>query len=202
MALDTYTGLKDAIARWLRRSDLTTAIPDFITLAEKRFNRKLSLKIMETSVTGTTSGSSIAKPADLRELQRIVIYSGGREFELSYAPQKELSRFIGESRMPVCYAEQKKAYYLGPKPDSAYSYELFYVARVPALSDVATTNDLLTTAPDVYLYGSLLEAEPYLKNDSRIATWATAFQTAVDDIQGVNDQKQRSSLTVRSDVRL
>ena len=34
MALTTYTELKAAIADWLNRSDLTSQIPDFITLAE------------------------------------------------------------------------------------------------------------------------------------------------------------------------
>ena len=39
MALTTYTELKASIADFLNRDDLTTVIPDFITLAESQINR-------------------------------------------------------------------------------------------------------------------------------------------------------------------
>jgi hypothetical protein len=57
MALSTFTELKDAIADWLDRSDLTARIPDFIALAEARINRELRIRPMEVrSIMYTTSG--------------------------------------------------------------------------------------------------------------------------------------------------
>ena len=51
MALGTFTELKDAIADWLDRSDLTARIPDFIALAEARINRELRIRPMEVRST-------------------------------------------------------------------------------------------------------------------------------------------------------
>lgn len=44
--INDYATLKTAIASWLARADLTAAIPDFIQLAETRFNRELRVRQM------------------------------------------------------------------------------------------------------------------------------------------------------------
>ncbi len=36
MALSNYTDLKTAVASWMKRSDVTAKVPDYITLAEKK----------------------------------------------------------------------------------------------------------------------------------------------------------------------
>ena len=41
MALSNYTELKASIADFLNRDDLTSVIPDFITLAESQINRDI-----------------------------------------------------------------------------------------------------------------------------------------------------------------
>ena len=55
MALGTFTELKDAVADWLDRSDLTSRIPDFIALAEARLNRELRIRPMEVRSTMVTT---------------------------------------------------------------------------------------------------------------------------------------------------
>ena len=41
MAISTKSELHTAVTNWLNRSDLTSRIPEFITLAEASFNRNL-----------------------------------------------------------------------------------------------------------------------------------------------------------------
>lgn len=72
---------------------------------------------------------------------------------------------------------------LDPTPDAAYPITLAYVARIPALSDANPTNWVLQQAPQMYLYASLLEAEPFLANDARAALWGTAYQVALDGLR-------------------
>jgi hypothetical protein len=57
---------------------------------------------------------------------------------------------------------------------------------VTSLSDSVTTNWMLTANPDVYLYGALLEAQPYLQDDARIASWAQIFETVVNQVRYPN----------------
>ena len=79
---------------------------------------------------------------------------------------------------------------LGPVPASVYTMEMVYYAKIPALSDSATTNWCLTANPDLFLYGALMEAEPFLMNDQRTQLWATAFFKALEDVNS-RDAKDR-----------
>lgn len=204
MALTTYAGMQDAIARWLRRTDLAAAIPDFISLAEARLNRELRLRAMESTVSGTVSTENIAVPTDLVEFQRLVLYPTGREVELEYSPPKNMQKYRGLSALPFAFTTLNQQIYIAPVPDIAYSYTLFYIAKIPTLSATATTNFLLTQSPDIYLYASLLEAAPYLKDDARVALWAQAYDNSIKKVQTQDDQQQfpQGSLVVRSDIRL
>ena len=51
MAITTYTELKSAVANHLARTDLTSVIPDFISLAEARLSRELETRDQEKRAT-------------------------------------------------------------------------------------------------------------------------------------------------------
>jgi hypothetical protein len=54
------------------------------------------------------------------------------------------------------------------------------VARVEyGFTAVSTDDTILATAPDIYLYGALLEATPYLEHDERIRVWQQKFEEAL-----------------------
>jgi hypothetical protein len=77
---------------------------------------------------------------------------------------------------------------LVPSPAESYPAEIIYFeALIPLGADVAT-NSTLDAAPDLYLFGALVEAEPYLEHDERIATWKTKFESALADL---NDARER-----------
>src|SRR5690606_25300785 len=84
------------------------------------------------------------------------------------------------SGQPVYFSVLGTEMELLPTPNQEYDIGILYRANIPALSDANTANWLLTMAPDVYLYGALLEASPYLENDSRVALWGTAFRDSID----------------------
>jgi hypothetical protein len=51
---------------------------------------------------------------------------------------------------------------------------------------------MLTNHPDVYLYGSLKEAEAFIKNDPRIMTWKQQYEEAMSQVMAA-DQRSRWS---------
>jgi hypothetical protein len=67
-------------------------------------------------------------------------------------------------------------------PNEDFDVEIVYRANVPAITASNATNWLLTLAPDLYLYGALLEAAPYAKNDARIPVWASGFQSSIEQL--------------------
>jgi hypothetical protein len=86
---------------------------------------------------------------------------------------------------------------LGPKPDSVQTIEMLFYQTFQALSDSNPTNWVITNAPDVYLYGALLEAEPFLMNDARVQLWATAFRQSIADIQEQDNKDRHSGSALR-----
>ena len=80
MAIGTFAQLKTATANWLDRSDLTDRIPEFITLAEARFNRVLRIRDMETVST------AISTTAGTREYNLPTGFVQMKEFHLSTDP--------------------------------------------------------------------------------------------------------------------
>ena len=76
MALTTFAELKASIADWLNRSDLTTVIPDFITLAEHQMEREVRhYKMIERSNANLDSRYSQV-PSNWLETIRFTLNTG------------------------------------------------------------------------------------------------------------------------------
>ena len=193
MSLETYDELKVSLKNWVDRDDLDPFLGDFIKLAESRFNRLLRLRAMERrEKTNTVGGqSNYVLPND---------YLQGREFRLNTNPATSL-QYVTPEIFDACYkgpgvpkfytivADELK---LGPIPSDGQEMEMLFYARVPSLGSTRPTNWILLNAPDIYLYGSLLEAEAFLQNDPRIQLWKQGFDQAVTDLQ-LQDDKDRHS---------
>ena len=102
---------------------------------------------------------------------------------------------------PYYYAMTGAQFELYPIPDGTYASELLYFAKIPALSDSATTNWLLTNAPDAYLYGALIHSAPYLKDDARIQIWAGLYQSAIDNLNDSSNDARHSGTGLRLKIR-
>ena len=201
MAIGTFAQLKTAAANWLDRSDLTDRIPEFIALAEARFNRELRTRDMETVST------AISTVAGTREYSLPTGFVQMKEFHLSTDPLTPLAYITPEmmTRLWAGSAQAKPQVFtiiadnvrLGPGPDAVYTTSMLYYKTFTALSDSATTNDMLTNNPNVYLYGTLLEAEPFIMNDQRIQVWLGAFDRAVASIQNQDNKDRHSGSNLR-----
>ena len=182
MGLATYSDLKASVADWLHREDLSAAITDFVTLAEARINNELfcQQQITSTTLTTTAGVATVALPTDWLRLVRLAV--SGQYNALDFqSPTQFASMYAGTTTgIPVHYTIEDDSLVLGPTPSDAYSIALTYYAAVPALSDSATTNWLLTKWPNVYLFGALCESAPYTGDDSRLQMWEARFQQALN----------------------
>jgi hypothetical protein len=197
MALDTYAGLKTTIADYLNRDDLTSIIPSFITLAESKFNRKLRTRQMIKRATASIDTQYFAYPADWLQAKEFILNTSPitvLEFVTdAYGDQLKANNYITVGK-PNYYSISGTQIEVIPSPDATYTGELKYYAKITALSDSNTSNWLLAYAPDLYLYGALLEATPYLKDDERLGTWSQLYTSSLSDIE-VADQRASVSST-------
>ncbi len=181
MALDTYTGLVEAIGGWLNRgTTLDARIPDFIRLTESRLNKILDDPEMEVTSTATSSGQYLALPSDFGELRTIRIGN----YRLSQNTAADFSGFsTSVGGIPRVYSISDGQLAFAPIPATGSGVSITYIRRVPALTATAPTNWMLSLAPEVYLYGSLLAAEGYLMNDERLPMLKSAYEEAIGDLR-------------------
>ena len=196
MAFTSYTTLKTKIAEYLARTDLDAQIPDFIRLAEERLRRELRIRQMLKVATASTtaSDSTVSLPADFLAM---------KEMHLDTTPVSTLtfqttSNFFRNARVtdsgkPVHYTLLGSEFQFAPIPDSNYTLRMVYYYKPDLLSDSNPSNLFLANAPDLLLYGTLAEAEPYLMNDERLATWAQLYERGLQALRTSDDDSEYPS---------
>jgi hypothetical protein len=180
MALNTYTALCAAVEAWLARSDLTAQVPDFVTLAEAKLNRTIRTRQMEQRSTATAA-EYLALPTNFLELRNIKT-TGTPAYTLEQRAPFEMDALDdGTSGRPSRYCLLANQIRLAPVPDSTYTLEIDYWEALPPLSS-NSTNWLLDLAPDVYLYGALLEASAFMQDDARVPLWMDAYTRTINQL--------------------
>jgi hypothetical protein len=195
MALTTYTELKTSLADWLNRSDLTAVIPDFISLAEAQIERKLRTRQMIVRATATIDTEYGAVPGDFLETKSLKLNTNpvtSLQFETVDALDvMKATRYLSSGK-PQYFSIVGGQIRVLPVPDGSYTGELTYYAKLTKLSSTNASNWLLAQAPDVYLYGALLQAAPYLQDDARIQVWSGLYQAGLDELQIADDRGSTS----------
>jgi hypothetical protein len=196
--LSDYLGLKNAVSAYLNRPDLNAQIPAFIQQHEAKMNRELRVREMLTRVEATVGGRLIVLPIDFLSHYTLRLADDGRTYNrpLDYVGENEAAimqarQYNGHTRY---YTIEGNYFELIPAPVETSPVKLLmtYYAKVPALNETRTTNWLLAKSPDMYLVGSCLEAQTYLKDDARLQTWASLRGAILDNMHKESEQALRS----------
>ena len=187
MAITNYTDLQSTVADYLARSDLTSQIPLFIQLAENRLRRDLRIRQMLKVVTATTTAGdpTVSMPSDFLEMRDLHIDASPIHTLIYQNPSnffRNAKAGTGTAGYPNNYTAVGQEFQFAPIPDAAYTLKMIYYAAPTYLSSTNSSNAFLANCPDLLLYGALGEAEPYLMNDARIATWAQLYDRGVNSL--------------------
>jgi hypothetical protein len=196
MALDgTYAGLKASVADWLNRADLAAVVPDFVSLAEGQMNRRLRVRRMVATASAQVSAPYESLPADFAGALALTL-TDGRQLDFLTPDALAQKAFLHRpcAAEPTHYSVVGTQLQFYPAPDQAYTALLTYYRQIPPLAS-NPTNWLLILAPDVYLYGALTQAAPYLKDDSRIPVWGELFTAALADLKDADRESHATRLT-------
>ena len=188
MALATYSDLQTAItANWPNRTDLATIAPDIITVAEAALNQDSRVRSVQLRSI-TVSADNYDLPTDFKSL--VSLSHDGTSY---YGPiqivgigtlplMKIQSGKTGAPRYAAVAGTASPQLRFAPVPDAAYTLKMTYDAKLVKLSDTDTTNWILTTHPNIYLYACLIEMERYLLEDDRAPMWQAALEMALDKL--------------------
>ncbi len=191
MSLASYTDLTGAVASWLHRSDLNSQVPDFISLAESRINNDLRHRAMETSTASTIASGVIAVPTNYIELKDAYVSSTSPYANLDrktaeWVYENYPNRTAGGDA-PKFIAREGSNFIFGPFPTDGLVVTLVYYNRFAPLS--SSVNSVFTAYPGLWLYGSLIEAAPYLKDDKRLPLWEQKFSQLFTLVQKESDDE-------------
>jgi hypothetical protein len=204
MSIANYNDLLVAAANWLARDDLASRIPEFVALGEAACNRDFRVRAMEQrALASTVAGQAhYTWPSDMLEIRYIKV-AGDPPTVLTYLNPEQIEAQGATEGTPRYWTDVQAALRLWPIPTAGVTIEIDYYQRLDLANAGDGSNWLIRRHPDVYLYGTLLQAEPYLMNDARAATWAQLLNAAVDQMQR-EDWRIRAGVMpamVRADYR-
>jgi len=190
MALITnYATLQSTIADYLNRADLTSQIQTFIQFAEADLNTRLRDRSMIVRAEATSNQEYVQLPADWLEAINLQIVDGQSPLRYITLDESDIVNASKAFTQPRFFSLMNGAIELVPPPAVNIDIEMIYYGKIPALSDAVATNWLLNKAPDVYLYGALTHAAPFLMDDQRMAVFGQIYLTRVQSLQ---DETQKS----------
>ena len=188
MSFSNYTGLIAAVADYLERDDLTSQVADFVVLGEARIKRDIRIREMLTRAALTVNARQISVPTGLLQADTIRLLTDPVTV-LQELPLFEMNRVRDAGTGKPAYFTIHKEIEFNVTPDSSYSGEIVYYAAFDPLTTTAT-NSLLSLAPDVYLYSSLLAAAPFLLDDARVQLWAELYKEAKDSLNQMSHRQR------------
>jgi len=187
-----YASLQAAVASSVHRvgdTQFTAELPRFVQMAEMDIFRNLQIRQTESMVTGTTSGAMIVIPIGMDAIERLSISAYGRDFSLDYTSPNGLE-YLSFPNLSSRYTIENGAIRLLAPPAGNYTYTLYIVPNMAPLSVANPTNWLILNAPDVYLYGTLLQAAAWTKDGEESARCAPFYAQAIESVRNQDAQRR------------
>jgi hypothetical protein len=198
----TYDSLVDDIATYLERNDDATLakIPQFIMFAEQVLASEIKFLGNLTVADGTfVAGEPVLdKPARWRKTVSFNVTIGGERSPVFLRKYEYVREFWPDDTklgLPGFYCDYDYTHWLvAPTPAQNYSFQVLYYERNQPLDSTNQSNWFTQYAPQALLYGALLQAMPFLKNDERIPVWQSMYDKSIqllkqEDLTRVGDRQ-------------
>jgi hypothetical protein len=201
--MNDYDSLKATIVRWLNREgfqDLIDEVDIFLVIAQNRVYREIDFHFTEkTLATVTTVPQTL--PADFDRMKSVTIGIGESRFEVNGSPEK-LVAVSGTLGRPLFYSTSADGIEWGTTPDQEFDVTLSYWSRPENLGASNTSNWITINAPELLLFGSLLEASLFLKDDQRAQVWLGRYGQIKQEIENAEERrdKEPGGLSVREQI--
>lgn len=198
----TYDSLVEDVITYSERNDASfvSQIPRLIMLTEQSIAAEIKT-LMQLNVVNTTLTATdpvLQKPARWRKTISMKI--NGQPVlnrSMDYVTQFQTESDNGQ---PLYYGDYDYDHWaLAPIPNSAYPLQIIYYSRIQPL-DVENQENLLTReAPQALLYGTLLQAQGFLKSLDKIQVWKTYYNDAIAALKGEDQRRMIDRSAVRQE---
>lgn len=201
MAITTFATLKTAMATWSSRSDSATVLNESVAMCEAWIAygleagglsiEPLRIRAMETSATLTISSQTTALPTRFLAKRRLYINTDPKGTLDYYTPEAFWEAFASTSSgVPRAYTIEGENLVVGPAPDSTYSGLMLYYQQPAVFSADGDTNSILTSSPQIYLFGSLYALTRLIQGHQMAPQWLADFAGSMN-ARNLSDRKDR-----------
>jgi hypothetical protein len=191
VSITTYATLQTAVARWLKRDDLTTQIPDYIAFGENRLwygdkgqfqTTPLRTRLQIINHEGTIASQRIDLSANYLETQSLSVSSGGKRWALRYLPPHQFVEHEAKDGDPQYYTMLDEEN-LKTAPSNSLAFVHNYYWSFPSLTTTNISNELLIKHPELYLFAACVEGALDIMSDSMAARFAAKLQAKINALQ-------------------
>lgn len=198
----TYDSLVEDVITYSERNDesFVSQIPRLIMLTEQSIAAEIKT-LMQLNVVNTTLSAGnpvLQKPARWRKTTSMKI--NGQPVlnrSMDYVTQYQTEADNGQ---PLYYGDYDYDHWaLAPIPDSAYTLQIIYFSRIQPLDFENQENLLTREAPQALLYGTLLQAQGFLKSLDKIPVWKSYYSDAIAALKGEDQRRMIDRSAVRQE---
>lgn len=222
--ITTYGGLSTAIGDWMARSgdpDIAARIDDLIALCEQRMYYGTdpleaagvpafeAIRIPEMYTANTSfafPANNTAQPSGMLELVEVYLNnsSGGDGYPLDIVEESIIDSYsstdTGDPRK-IAISGLNFRSWPDPGTTTTYTFTLRYYGKLSTPSGTSSTNWILTNAPNVYLYGCLLEASLMTGDFDGAAKYGVLYGSSANGLNTRTQRRLASAQNVRIQLR-
>ena len=184
--IQTYDNLVLDVQQYMERDDpdFVAQIPTLIGLAESAIAAELKtllqLVVVETNLIATDP--VLIKPTRWRKTISMKINGA----PIVLRSQDYIAQYNSEASpgVPKFYAEYDyNNWNFAPPPDDDYPVEIIYYSLVQPLDSTNQTNLFTQIAPQAMLFGTLLQAQGYLKALDKLPVWKAYYTDCIASLK-------------------
>jgi hypothetical protein len=188
-----YDSLVLNVQQYMERNDVDfiAQIPNLIALAESciaaELKTYLQLIVVETNLA--QNQEVLNKPSRWRKTVSMKV--NGQPILIR--SQDYVAQYISESSagQPLYYADYDfNNWNFAPTPDQAYPIEIIYYAEIQPLDNSNQQNLWTAIAPQAMLYGTLLQAQGYLKALDKLPVWKQYYTDAITALKKEDNSRR------------
>lgn len=198
----TYDSLVADVITYSERNDagFIAQIPRLIMMTEQNIASQIKtlMQLVVVDTTLTTGDAVLEKPVRWRKTISMKVNGAPIvQRSMDYITQYQSE---SDNGLPLYYAEYDYDHWaLAPVPDSNYPVEIIYYSRIQPLDQQNQENLLTREAPQALLYGTLLQAQGYLKSLDKIPVWKSYYDDAIAALTGEDAKRKTDRNTNRQD---
>ncbi|RKZ08037.1 hypothetical protein DRQ25_10020, partial [Candidatus Fermentibacteria bacterium] len=173
-------------------------VDTFLRMVEARLDRLLSIRIlMNRAVLSLIEGTSYyATPADMLSIRDIQVNRDGVMITPVYVNPETMNNNMSGASDELVYTFINNQIQINPV-FHADQMEVVYMQRVPNLTAAEPNNVIAKAAPDVYIFGLLVEICAFAKDTASSEMWNQRFKGAVAELQAEDDKSRWSGPSLR-----